>query len=115
MGVTAVTLISLIQEYVAKYGDDTEVAVAIHLSVPMRQELMGVAADREVRKPDEQPPLDPPQLWLITGAPTLAWTPTRRGTPASRASTDRPRLGTGNRSSRTYHPCLPYPSSPEYG
>lgn len=40
----------------ATYGDDTEVAVAIHLSVPMRQQLMGVAADREVRKPDEQPP-----------------------------------------------------------
>jgi hypothetical protein len=69
MGVTAVTLISLLQEYVAKYGDDTEVAVAAHLSLPMRQELMGVAADREVRRPDEQPPLDPPLLWLITGAP----------------------------------------------
>src|SRR3712207_876198 len=70
--VRAVDLIHLLEEFVAQHGDDTEVAVAVTVSSqPLRQEIGGVALDREIRQPDEPDPDPdgPPQLWLITIAP----------------------------------------------
>jgi hypothetical protein len=65
----ATDLIQALQELVSQHGDETEVAVAINLSRPLRQEVAGLAVDREIRQDDEPDLTGPPLVWLITIAP----------------------------------------------
>ena len=72
MGLRALDLIDLLEEFVSQHGDDTEVAVAVTVSSqPLRQEIGGAALDREIRQPDEPDPNPdgPPLVWLIPIAP----------------------------------------------
>jgi hypothetical protein len=63
----AITIIELLQEFVAQYGEETEVAVAV--PGPRRQEIMALALDQEIRRADEPQSTGPPLVWLIVDEP----------------------------------------------
>jgi len=69
MRVRAADLIQALQEFVAKHGEDTQVAVAVNLSRPYRLEIAGMAVDSDIRRPDEPALPGPPLVWLTTDAP----------------------------------------------
>jgi hypothetical protein len=75
----AVTIIELLQEFVAQHGDETEVAVAV--PGPRRQEIMALGFDQEIRGGDDPEPTGPPLVWLIVDEPAAdAIAPPRHAT-----------------------------------
>jgi hypothetical protein len=63
----AITIIELLQEFVAQHGEETEVAVAV--PGPRRQEIMAVGVDQEIRRADDPEPTGLPLVWLIVDEP----------------------------------------------
>jgi len=75
----AVTIIELLQEFVAQHGEETEVAVAV--PGPRRQEIMALGVDQEIRRADEPEPTGAPLVWLIVDEPAAdALAPPRHAT-----------------------------------
>jgi hypothetical protein len=67
VGTRAITIIELLQEFVAQHGEETEVAVAI--PGPRRQEIMALGVDHEIRRADDLEPTGLPLVWLMVDEP----------------------------------------------
>ena len=79
MGIPALTIIQLLQEFVALHGEETEVAVAV--PGPRRQEIMALAVDQDIRRPDDPGSTGLPLVWLIVDEPAAgALAPPRHAT-----------------------------------
>ena len=75
----AITIIELLQEFVAQHGEETEVAVAV--PGPRRQEIMALGVDQEIRRADDPEPTGLPLVWLIVDEPAAdALAPPRHAT-----------------------------------
>jgi hypothetical protein len=75
----AITIIELLQQFVAQHGEETEVAVAV--PGPRRQEIMAVGFDQEIRRADDPEPTGRPLVWLIVDEPAAdALAPPRHAT-----------------------------------
>jgi hypothetical protein len=75
----AITIIELLQEFVAQHGQETEVAVAV--PGPRRQEIMALGVGQEIRRADDPKPTGLPLVWLIVDEPTAdALLPPRHAT-----------------------------------
>jgi hypothetical protein len=73
----AITIIELLQEFVAQHGEETEVAVP----GPRRQEIMALGVDQEIRRADDPEPTGLPLVWLIVDEPAAdALAPPRHAT-----------------------------------
>jgi hypothetical protein len=76
---SATTIIELLQGFVAQFGEETEVAVAV--PGPRRQEIMALGVDQEIRRADDDEPTGVPLVWLIVDEPTAdALAPPRHAT-----------------------------------
>ena len=79
MSTPAITIIELLQEFVAQHGEETEVAVAV--PGPRRQEIMALGVDQEIRRADDPEPTGRPLVWLIVDEPDAdALAPPRHAT-----------------------------------
>ncbi len=75
----AITIIELLQGFVAQHGEETEVAVAV--PGPRRQEIMALGVDQEIRRADDPEPTGLPLVWLIVDEPAAdALAPPRHAT-----------------------------------
>jgi hypothetical protein len=75
----AITIIELLQGFVAQHGEETEIAVAV--PGPRRQEIMALCVDREIRGADDPEPTGLPLVWLIVDQPAAdALPPPRHAT-----------------------------------
>jgi hypothetical protein len=64
----AITIIELLQGFVAQHGEETEVAVAV--PGPRRQEIMALGVDQEIRRADDPESTGLPLVWLIVDEPS---------------------------------------------
>ncbi len=79
MSTRAITIIELLQEFVAQHGEETEVAVAV--PGPRRQEIMALGVDQEIRRADDPEPTGLPLVRLIVDEPAAdALAPPRHAT-----------------------------------
>jgi hypothetical protein len=67
MSTRAITIIELLQEFVAQHGEETEIAVAV--PGPRRQEIMALGVDQEIRRADDPESNGRPLVWLIVDQP----------------------------------------------
>lgn len=71
MSVDAVTVIQLLQKIVAEHGEDSRIAVAASRdggAPPSRLEIVALAVDHQIRRPDEPARTGPPLVWLFADA-----------------------------------------------
>ncbi len=79
MSTRAITIIELLQEFVAQHGEETEVAVAV--PGPRRQEIMALGVDEEIRRADDPELTGSPLVWPIVDEPAAdALAPPRHAT-----------------------------------